>query len=136
MLGWWTDKSKGDYLEDLKTPGKLISSHDVNFIEDSLPSDLAVIDKIPLSPESVNKLVDNGIFMDSTTSSLLAPDPTKVHLPESHLSTPSSEPVKESLLSPPAPKKVSIRRPLTHDPGAPSIASQHNCIVQPLVTKE
>jgi len=31
---------------------------------------------------------------------------------------------------------VNVRGPLTHDPGAPSIASQHNFIVQPLVTKE
>ena len=29
-----------------------------------------------------------------------------------------------------------VRGPLTHDPGAPSIASQYNFIVQPLVTKE
>ena len=29
-----------------------------------------------------------------------------------------------------------VRGPLTHDPGAPPIASQHNFIVQPLVTKE
>jgi len=32
--------------------------------------------------------------------------------------------------------RVNIREPLTHDPGAPSVASQHNFIVQPLVTKE
>jgi len=31
---------------------------------------------------------------------------------------------------------VNVRGPLTHDPRAPSIASQHNFIVQPLVTKE
>ena len=31
---------------------------------------------------------------------------------------------------------VNVRRPLTHDPGAPPIASQHNFIIQPLVTKE
>jgi len=31
---------------------------------------------------------------------------------------------------------VNVRGPLTHDPGAPPIASQHNFIVQPLVTKE
>jgi len=32
--------------------------------------------------------------------------------------------------------KKSIRGPLTHDPRAPPVASQHNFIVQPLVTKE
>jgi len=31
---------------------------------------------------------------------------------------------------------VNVRGPLTHDPGVPSVASQHNFIVQPLVTKE
>jgi len=88
MLRWWTDKLKGYCLEDLKTPGKLISFRDINFIEDSSPSDLAIIDKMPPPPESVNKLVDDAILIDSTTPSLLAPDPTKVHLPESCLSTP------------------------------------------------
>jgi len=29
-----------------------------------------------------------------------------------------------------------VRGPLTHDSGVPSVASQHNFIVQPLVTKE
>jgi len=37
----------------------------------------------------------------------LAPDPTKVHLSESHLFTPPLEPVKELLLPLSAPKKVS-----------------------------
>jgi len=31
---------------------------------------------------------------------------------------------------------TTVRGPLTHDPGAPPIASQRNFIVQPLVTKE
>ena len=31
---------------------------------------------------------------------------------------------------------VNVRGPLTHDPGAPPVAFQHNFIVQPLVTKE
>ena len=31
---------------------------------------------------------------------------------------------------------VNIRGPLTHNPRAPSVASQHNFIMQPLVTKE
>jgi len=31
---------------------------------------------------------------------------------------------------------VNVRRPLTDNPGAPPIVSQHNFIVQPLVTKE
>jgi len=32
--------------------------------------------------------------------------------------------------------RVNVRGPLTYDPGAPPVASQHNFIVQPLVTKE
>ena len=31
---------------------------------------------------------------------------------------------------------VNVKGPLTHDPEVPSVASQHNFIVQPLVTKE
>jgi len=31
---------------------------------------------------------------------------------------------------------VNVRGPLTYDPGAPLVSSQHNFIVQPLVTKE
>jgi len=89
MLGWWTDESKGYCIKDLETPGKLISSCDGDFIEDFSPSDLAIIKNIPLLLENINKLVNNAISIDSTTSSILAPDPTKVHLPESH---PSASP--------------------------------------------
>ena len=92
MLGWQTDESKGYCIEDLETPGKLISSCNGDFIEDSLPSDLAIIENIPLPPENINKLVNNTISIDSTTSSILAPDPTKVHLPKSHLSASPSKP--------------------------------------------
>jgi len=67
MLGWWTDESKGYHLEDLEIPGKLISSRNVDFIEDSSPNDLAIINNISLSPESINKLVNDAISTDSTT---------------------------------------------------------------------
>jgi len=33
-------------------------------------------------------------------------------------------------------KTYIVREPLTHDSGAPPVASQHNFIVQTLVTKE
>jgi len=107
MLGWWTDKSKGYRLEDLEISGKLISSHDVDFIEDSSPNNLAIIDNISPPPESINKLVNDAISTESTTPSFSAPDPTKVHLPESCPSTLPPEPVKELLSIPSAPKKVS-----------------------------
>jgi len=107
MLGWWTDKLKGYHLEDLKISRKLISSRNVDFIEDFLPNDLAIIDNILPLPESINILVDDAISTDSISPSILAPDPTKVYLSESCSSTPSLESVKEPLLPPPTPKKVS-----------------------------
>jgi len=107
MLGWWTDESKGYRLENLEIPRKLISSRDIDFIEDSSPNDLAIIDNISPPPESIDKLVDNAISTDSISPSILAPDPTKVHLPESYSSTSPLKPVKELLSPPPAPKKVS-----------------------------
>ena len=107
MLGWWTDESKGYHLEDLETPGKLISYYDIDFIEDSSPNDLTIIDNISPSPEGIDKLVDDAISTDSISPSILAPDLTKVHLSESRPSTPPLESVKEPLSPPPAPKKVS-----------------------------
>ena len=98
MLGWQTNESKEYHLEDLETPGKLISSHNVDFIKDLSPSDLAIIENILPSPENINKLVDDAILMDSTTPSILVSNPTKVHLPESHLSTPPPESVKKMLV--------------------------------------
>jgi len=107
MLGWWTDESKGYRLEDLETPGKLISSCDIDFIEDSSLNDLAIIDNISPLLKSIDKLVYNAISTNSISPSILAPDPTKIYLFESHSSTPLFKPVKEPLLPPPAPKKVS-----------------------------
>jgi len=85
----------------------LISTHNVNFIEDSLSNDLVIIDNILLSPESINKLVDNAILINSIPSSILAPNPSKVALLESHLFTPSPQPIKKVLLPPLVPKKAS-----------------------------
>jgi len=68
---------------------------------------LAIIDNILPLPENVNKLVNGAILTDSITLSVSTSDPTKVHLPESYLSTLSPEPVKELLSPPPVPKKVS-----------------------------
>ena len=98
---------KGYHLENLETSGKLISSCDVDFIEDFSPNDLAIIDNISSLPESIDKLVNDAISTDSISPSILAPDPTKVHLPESCSSTSPLEPVKELLSSSSAPKKVS-----------------------------
>ncbi len=43
MLGWWTDEMKRYWLEDLEN-GKLIASQDIHFLEDDIPSDLAVVE--------------------------------------------------------------------------------------------
>ena len=94
-------------LKDLEIPGKLISSCDVNFIENSSPNYLAIINNILPPLESINKLVNDMISTKSTTPSFSAPDPTKIHLPESCSSTPPSKPIKELLLLPSIPKKVS-----------------------------
>ena len=66
MLGWQTDESKEYHPEDLETPRKLISSCNVDFIKDSSPSDLAIIENILPSLENINKLVDNAISVDNT----------------------------------------------------------------------
>jgi len=85
----------------------LISTHNVDFIEDSLLNDLVIIDNIPLPPESINKLVDNAILINSIPLLILAPDPSKVALPGSHLFTPSPQLIKKVLLPPLVPKKAS-----------------------------
>ena len=43
LLGWWEDKTKGYWPEDIET-GKLIMSQDVRFVEDESPGDLAVVE--------------------------------------------------------------------------------------------
>ena len=43
MLRWWADETKGYRLEELET-GKLITSCDVQFVEDDSATDLAVVE--------------------------------------------------------------------------------------------
>jgi hypothetical protein len=43
LLGWWADETKGYHLEDMETK-KIVSSHDVTFIEDTMLNDLAIIE--------------------------------------------------------------------------------------------
>jgi transposase InsO family protein len=43
LLGWWANETKGYRLEDAET-GKLITSRDVQFLEEERPNDLAVIE--------------------------------------------------------------------------------------------
>ena len=60
LLGWWTDKAKGYQLEDLKS-SKLIISQDVQFFEDDILSNLAVIgiDTLKILTIAVDKFIDD-----------------------------------------------------------------------------
>ena len=62
MLGWWTDETKGYQLEDIEN-GKLITSRDVQFFEDSLLSELAVMDigAPTVSTGDLNNFIDDAI---------------------------------------------------------------------------
>ena len=62
MLEWWTDKTKGYWLEDMEN-GKLITSRDVQFFEDSSPSELAVMDigAPTVSTGDLNDFIDDAI---------------------------------------------------------------------------
>jgi len=62
LLGWWTDETKGYQLEDMEN-GKLITSRDVQFFEDSSPSELAVMDiRAPtVSTGDLNNFIDDAI---------------------------------------------------------------------------
>ena len=43
LLGWWADETKGYRLKDEENR-RLITSHDVCFLEDEWPNNLAVIE--------------------------------------------------------------------------------------------
>ena len=64
-MGWWTDETKGYRLEDLENH-KVITLQDVHFLEDSLPSELVVMDlQAPvISVKAVNDLIDGTIEED------------------------------------------------------------------------
>jgi hypothetical protein len=65
MLGWWTDETKGYRLEDLES-GKLITSIDVDFSEDDMPSELATFDLglTQSNEEEVNEMIDSAMEYD------------------------------------------------------------------------
>ena len=68
LLEWWTDKAKGYRLEDLKS-SKLIISQDVQFFEDDILSDLAVIgiDTLKILTIAVDKFVDDILAKEYVT---------------------------------------------------------------------
>jgi len=62
LLGWWTDETKEYRLEDMEN-SKVITSRDVQFFEDSSPSELAVmnIGAPTVLIGNLNNLIDDAI---------------------------------------------------------------------------
>jgi len=62
LLRWWTDETKEYRLKNMEN-SKVIVSQDVQFFEDSSPSELAVMDiRAPIvSIGDLNNLIDNAI---------------------------------------------------------------------------
>ena len=62
LLGWWTDETKGYQLENIEN-GKLITSRDIQFFEDSSPSELAIIDigASTVLTGNLNDFIDDAI---------------------------------------------------------------------------
>ena len=57
LLGYWAEETKGYQLEDVKT-GKLITSQDVQFIEDERPNNLVVIEGSSGGSNCVGELME------------------------------------------------------------------------------
>ena len=66
MLGWWADETKGSRLEDLEN-GKLITSRDVQFCEDTTPSELACMEVglTHSSDKEINDFIDEAVYPES-----------------------------------------------------------------------
>jgi hypothetical protein len=57
LLGWWKHETKGYRLEDIEKQS-LITSHDVHFIEDDSPTELAIIeDEYPPTEDNLMDLL-------------------------------------------------------------------------------
>ena len=69
LLGWWTNEAKGYRLEDLES-SKLIALWDVQFFEDDIPSNLAVIgiDTLKILIIAVDKFVDDALAKENVTA--------------------------------------------------------------------
>jgi len=92
LLGWWTNKTKGYQLEDMEN-GKLITSQDIQFFEDSSPND------------AINREANQrDTHQDSESSYNISEIPT---VPSTnHSTTPTNdEPNHIPAASPSAPKK-------------------------------
>ena len=66
MLGQWADETKGSRLEDLEN-GKLITSRDVQFCEDTTPSELACMEVglTHSSDKEINDFIDEAVYPKS-----------------------------------------------------------------------
>ena len=69
LLGWWTDEAKGYQLEDLES-SKLIALQNVQFFENDIPSDLAVIgiDTLKILTIVVDKFVNDALAKENITA--------------------------------------------------------------------
>jgi hypothetical protein len=56
LLGWWADETKGYRLEDIQTRA-LITSRDVQFVEDETPTELTIIEGDP-PPVPIGELIE------------------------------------------------------------------------------
>ena len=92
MLGWWADETKGYKLEDLEN-GKLIASRDVQFHEDSTPSELAHVKLSGSNPEEIDNLIDTAIYPDSDEPRIVS------------ISSDSEHEIANSLLEPDSPRE-------------------------------
>jgi len=115
LLGWWTDETKGYQLEDMEN-GKLITSQDVQFFEDSSPSELAVIDigAPTVLTDDLNNFIDDTINREANQQDTHQDSESSCNISEistvsstDHPTTPTNnEPNHIPAVPPPAPKKL------------------------------
>jgi hypothetical protein len=101
MLGWWTDETKGYHLKDLES-GKLITSIDVDFSEDDMPSELATFDLglTQSNEEEVNEMIDSAMEYDDEHYRLPMTPPQTSSVPP--IKTLPTTPIRESTLQVPS----------------------------------
>lgn len=66
MLGWWADETKGYRLKNFKNR-KLITSHNVQFHEDNILSELAQVNTVASQSLSnrINNLINTKLYPDN-----------------------------------------------------------------------
>jgi hypothetical protein len=73
LLGWWEHETKGYHLEDIEKQS-LITSHDVRFVEDDSPTELAIIEgEYPHTEDDLMDLLPNHKPQPSSCPNTPAP---------------------------------------------------------------